>query len=229
MKTARRSFVIAAFAVALVVAVYIPVFADTYHTASFSGAMFSGSNVNPPFSGNGFAGGGPVTGSFVYDDQLIPSSGTGFRNVYFDNTLAGGFPDVASIPAATLFTINLGTTPLTFTFADSNLEIFSFPQYHIAAIQYNNGHFNGFFFQTDFTFQSDTYRFEVQGGLWNIQQLVNGNPTFSNLVSGYINIGDSSLTNKQPFIPVNVPEPATMLLVGFGLAGLAGVRRKFNR
>ncbi|HVO84157.1 MAG TPA: PEP-CTERM sorting domain-containing protein [Syntrophobacteria bacterium] len=226
MKSSFRISVVTACTAMLVIIAYVPAFADVYHTANFSGAMFSAPNVKPPFSGSGFAGNGPVSGSFVYDDQLIPAPGTGFRNVYFDNTLAGGFPDIASIPAATLFTIELGTTPLTFTFADANSEIF----YHDAAIQYNNGHFNGFFFEADFDFLGNQYRFSDQGGLWNIQQLVNGVPTFSNLVSGYINIGDNNLSGIQPYTPgAPVPEPGTMLLLGTGLAGLAGFRRRFKK
>lgn len=215
MKPSSRWGVIVAFAAVLVVVASIPTFADTYQTADFSGAMFSAPNVKVPFLGNGFAGGGPVSGSFVFDNQLIPASGTGYQNVFFST-----FPDSGIIPAATAFTLNLGTTPLTFTLADAANGS--------GAIQYNNGHFNGFFFQADFTFiDGNRYEFTSQGGQWNIQQLVDGFPTFNNLVTGYLNIGDGNLTNLQPYAPA-VPIPSTMLLLGSGLAALAGLRRKFN-
>jgi len=71
-------------------------FADAYHTADFSGQLGSSPNIKAPFAGNGFNPGGAVTGSFVYDDNLIPSSGTGFVNVFFSS-----FPDIAQIPSST--------------------------------------------------------------------------------------------------------------------------------
>jgi hypothetical protein len=78
-------------------------FADTYHTANFSGQLGSSPNIKPPFAGNGFNPGGAVTGSFVYDDNLIPSSGTGAFNVFFSS-----FPDLAQIPSTTAFDLSVG-------------------------------------------------------------------------------------------------------------------------
>jgi hypothetical protein len=183
-----KYYLLAALIISGAVAVTRPAGADTYHLVNFSGGMFGGPNVQPPFLGNGFEPGGPVTGNFLIDDQLVPASGSGFVNVFFST-----FPAIGIIPAGTVFTIKLGTTPLTFNLADA--------MYGSGAIQYNNGQFNGFFFQKDFTFLGNQYRLDIQGGTWNIQQLVNGMPTFQNLVSGYINIGNNNLTNLRRFIP----------------------------
>jgi hypothetical protein len=214
MKSFSRWCVLAGLTVMWVVFANFPVFADTYHSADFSGGIFGGSaNCLPPFD-TIISQSGPVSGSLVYDDQLIPGSGSGSVNVFFSS-----FPDSANIPAATAFTINLGAPAVTFTLADAVSGT--------GAIQYNNGHFNGFFFLADFTFDGNQYELNVQGGLWNIQQLVNGVPTLNKLVSGYISIGDASLTNVQPFTPV--PLPSTILLFGSSLAGLVGFRKLFKK
>jgi hypothetical protein len=200
MKSPSKGCLMAALLVLVAFAINVPAFADTYHTADFSGGIFGGdANVQAPFRGNGFEPMGPVSGNFVFDDQLIPA-GSGFVNVFFST-----FPASGIISAATKFTIRLGTTPLTFTLAEA--------MNGSGAIQYNNGHFNGFFYQTDFLFQGNQYRLDIQGGVWNIQQLINNVPSFHNLVSGYINIGDNNLTNLHPFVPsVIVPEIWLLLL-----------------
>jgi hypothetical protein len=219
MKPLSRLFAIAALTIALVFVAHIQVFADTYYTATFTGG------VQWPTGGGSFDGitwdPAGVSGNFVYDGTLIPGPGTGWVNVFFDNTSAGGFPDVGSIPAGTLFTIHLGATPLTFTFADANLEPFSFPPYHDAAIQYNNGNFNGFFFVADFQYGGSSYRFDDEGGTWGIYLLVGGIPS-TEYAYGYIN----NMTATGPYAPPSppVPVPPTVLLLGPGLAGLAAMR-----
>lgn len=188
--------------------------ADTYTQASFSGGIFGGSaNVKSPFTGNGFFPGQTFTGSFVYDNALIPGAGSGYVNV-----LPSSFPDAASIPAATQFTFNFG--PLTFT--PTGADLF--------AIQYNNGAFNGFAYVNSFNFQGGTYQLSIQGGTLAVYQIINGQPGFTSLVNGYINIGNNAVTNKTAYTlnaTPAVPEPSSwaMMLVGFWGVGYA-MRRK---
>lgn len=195
--------------------------ADTYTLANFSGAINPGNaNVKAPFSGNGFTQSMPFSGSFVFDNSLIPGPGTGFVNV-FDQS----FPDIALIPAATQFTLNFG--PLTFTEADNDNSQVPF------GIQYNNGHFNGFEFVTEFTFNSNPYQLQIDGSVLHVVAIVNGFPTFNNLINAHINVGDAAVTGQTPYVPPQpggngVPEPAawTMLIAGFGGVGAMLRRRR---
>jgi hypothetical protein len=178
--------------------------ADTYTIASFSGAINGGSaNVKSPFSGNGFTQGDPISGSFVFDNQLVPAAGSGFTNVFFSN-----FPDIAIIPPATAFSITLDS--LHFTLADDLVSQ--------AGIQYNNGHFNGFVFITDFAFLGNEYQFSIQGGTISVLPVdAMGNPTsFTSLINAHLNIGDGNLTGEMPFVPGASPIP----IPGVGLPGL---------
>lgn len=194
--------------------------ADSYHSASFSGQLGSSPNVQPPFAGNGFNPGGAVTGSFVYDDNLIPASGSGFVNVFFYN-----FPDIAQIPPSTAFTLSMGG--VTFGLGDAVTPMFGTQE---AAIQYNNGSFNGFFYVSDFMFQGNPYELSIQGGTFTIVPIVGGFPTFSSKVNGTLNIGNGNLSNISVFTPGQtpppVPEPASVELLGVSLLGLVRVARK---
>lgn len=194
-----------------------PALADTYTKANFSAGIFGGNaNVSAPFSGNGFFQGQTFTGNFVYDDQLIPANGSGFVNVG-----VASFPDVANIPALDLFKLNFG--PLTFSAADAD-EPF--------AIQYNDGKFNGFFYVNNFIFQGLDYQLTLSGGSLSVYLLSGGIPTGRSLMNGYINIGDTAVTDKTAYVPVvnnpAVPEAGTwlMMVAGFGIAGVAMRRRK---
>jgi hypothetical protein len=191
---------------------------DVYDSANFSGGIFGGgANVSAPFAGNGFTPGDTFTGNFVYDVNKIPSPVSGFDNVFFSN-----FPDIAAIPPSTVFSLSIGG--LTFTLANALVQ---FPTQE-AAIQYNNGNFNGFFYISDFTFLGNPYELSLQGGILSIHALDSGgNPEGSSLVNGYVQIGNPSLTNISPFTPVSTtPEPSSILLFVTGLLGIIFVMRQ---
>jgi hypothetical protein len=199
---------------ALLLASYGAASADTYKSANFSGQIAGGgANVQPPFT-SVLTPGEPFGGSLVFDENLVPAAGSGFVNVFFSD-----FPDIGTIPPATALTFTLGGLPA-FTLADAVTPPFGTQE---AAIQYNNGNFNGLFYISDFTFDGAPYELSIQGGTLSIVPIVNGNPTFSSLVNGSLNF---SLTNEQPFTPpvAVVPGPSTWteLLVGFVLLGTVG-------
>ncbi|MGC9197191.1 MAG: PEP-CTERM sorting domain-containing protein [Syntrophobacteraceae bacterium] len=178
-------------------------FADTYHLATFTGGVYGGNaNDQSPFSAI-IPQSNPISGNFVIDDSItVP--GSGYWNSNFSQ-----YPDIANIPAATAFTINLGS--LQFTLADALPGS--------GAVQYNNGQFTGFAFQSDFTYKGTSYTFDDEGGTWSIY----ATNTFQQYVSGYI----GGMTLGSPYSPPapSVPEPATIVLILSGLAGLAGYRK----
>jgi hypothetical protein len=191
--------------------------ADTYTEANFSGGIFPGNaNVQPPFSGNGFNQGDTFTGSFVFDDQLVPGAGSGLVNVGFSS-----FPASSEIPAVTAFNFDLDGQ----SFNLSN-EFTG----DTAAIQYNNGAFNGFSFLSDFSFQSQEYQLLISGGTFTVVQVdANGNPIplGPTYISGYVNIGNSGLTGEKTFTPTSpVPLPPSLGMLGASLAGLLLVSRR---
>jgi hypothetical protein len=195
--------------------------ADTYFSANFTFGVFGGNaNQQPPFVGvvAPFPAGGSFTGSLVFDQNLVPGPGTGFVNVFFSS-----FPDIALIPPATALDLPLGSLP-PFTLADALVQFGS----QQAAIQYNNGAFNGLFYISDFTFNGNPYELQIQGGSLSIVPIINGNPSFNSLVNGFVS---SSLTNVQPFTPVapGVPEPSTWAMMLLGFAGLAFAFRQSRR
>jgi hypothetical protein len=187
------------------------VLADTYVDASFSGNTNPGNaNAQAPFAA------GPVTGTFVFDQNLVPSASSGLTNVAFSS-----FPAAASIPPATLF--NISYDGLHFNFSQDTSFGFGGTG---PLIQYNNGQFNGFVFTTDFTLGGKQYQFADQGPFFSIDLLVNGVPG-QQFVSGTLNIGPGSLTGETPFTPpAPVPLPPSVVLLGAALAGLLVFRRR---
>jgi len=207
----------------------VPAAAQPYTQADFSGGIFGGNaNVKAPFVGSGLFPGMTFSGSFVFSNALIPASGSGFVNVF-----QSSFPDIANIPDADAFSFNFG--PFSFNAGDNVDTLNSL------AIQYNNGHFNGLVFNGDFQYNGAWYQLAMQGGSLSVQLLdgvpnafdPHGFPTGSNLVNGYINIGDANVTNQTPYTPhvtPGVPEPMAwaMLLLGFGTVGATIRRRRMS-
>jgi hypothetical protein len=195
--------------------------ADTYTEVNFTGSISPGNaNVQPPFSTAGFSGvpGDPITGTFVFDDNLVPGSGTGFTNV----AIPAGF----SVPSFNLSITAANSATLNFNLGN---ELSSAQGGLDAQVQYNNGHFNGFAYVSDFAYSGSEYQFSIQGSSISIFQLLNGAPAGSQLLSGYINIGDSALTNATTVVPIPTPLPSSLGLFCVGFAGAAFVWRRQRR
>jgi hypothetical protein len=185
--------------------------ADTYDMATFQAGVQPGSgNVSPTFTSDGFTQGETFSGTFIYDASSIPGSGTGLVNVPIPT--GPGFPSTAfnfvipsSNPANTLsFNISNASDP--------------------AQVQYNNGVFNGFAYDSTFTYKGTQYNFVVSGGTWSIMTL-GSIPTLE--MSGFDNF-PSGLSNITPFTPVApVPLPPSLgLFCGALAAGLLFFRRR---
>lgn len=191
-----------------------PALADTYTSAAFTGQIAGGSaNVRSPFT-NFLTQGQALSGTFIFDNALIPAAGTGFVNVN-----QASFPDVADFSSASLFTFNLGSLVLTRddVVAGANL-----------LIQYNNGVFNGFATRLGFQYLGLDYALDIQGRTFTVYRSTNGvlNRTVR-YVNGTLNTG---LTNQVPVVPgvPGIPEPESwaLLILGFGMVGAALRRRR---
>jgi hypothetical protein len=186
--------------------------ADTYTEATFTGQVAGGNaNVTAPFT-SVISQGQSFSGTFVFDNQSVPSAGSGLSNIFFSN----------DIPAANAFTLQLGTLNLTNGLAaDASY-----------GTEYNNGAFNGFDFVSNFDFSNTEYQLQIDGSVLSVLPVdQNGNPilTDRSLINATINIGNSRLTNETPYVPTGVtpvPLPGSFGTFFAALAGLALLWRR---
>ncbi|SFU39019.1 PEP-CTERM sorting domain-containing protein [Nitrosospira multiformis] len=199
--------------------------APIYMTADFSGGILATGGLANSLglqrtnTCSGCAA-GSVSGSVLFDQNLIPGSGTGTVNV--------ALTDVAGASSSTIFGMEFGSKPLEFEFGDAG--ILGGP-----SIQFQNGVFNGFFFVKDFVVNEKTYELNMQGASWTMKWLKN-NSSSDLVASGYLNVGNQGLTNQTYFDPIpaqlpggTVPEPTVLALVMIGALGIFMVPRVNRR